>query len=244
MLILDQSPILLSDRTGKNSPFDSLKSGDRILVLHDGIQESYPARTGVYALWKTGSGTVSDLPQSVLNTLAELGWQLDNAPDSKPFTAYESHTSWANYGDISLLWAASLYPEKAALNSALDLPLFRLDSPADLEAFKAQFSPHFSMDHRYDEIPSFTQATADMDQAFFDANVLFVTYVSSGSCSYRFGVDHISCDGSKLTIYAQQTNDVEVGDCAMAGWWLTVSVARDQLIGITAYDALFYPRTG
>jgi len=41
----------------------------------------------------------------------------------------------------------------------------------------------------------------------------------------------------------QRTDSFEVGDCAMAGWFLTVSLPKEQLSGITAYDAVFSNRT-
>ena len=50
MLVVDNSPIQLSDRT-KNVPLPGgLSTGDKILVLHDGVAESYPARTGTQSV--------------------------------------------------------------------------------------------------------------------------------------------------------------------------------------------------
>lgn len=42
MLILDNSPITMSDRRDCDF-FDNLDTGDKILVIHDGIAESYPS---------------------------------------------------------------------------------------------------------------------------------------------------------------------------------------------------------
>ncbi len=73
MLILDNSPIQLSDRKDKIS-FERFDVGDEILVIHDGIEESYPGQTGVYAVFELNSGTINDIPKDVLNSLIELGW--------------------------------------------------------------------------------------------------------------------------------------------------------------------------
>ncbi|MBQ3136299.1 MAG: hypothetical protein IJB74_02335 [Clostridia bacterium] len=73
MLILDSSPIQLSDRKGKIS-FEKFDIGDEILVMHDGIEESYPGKTGVYAAFKLSDGTADDIPQEVIKSLVELGW--------------------------------------------------------------------------------------------------------------------------------------------------------------------------
>lgn len=73
MIIKNESPIQMLNRTNKKI-FDNLENGDKILVIHTGIEESYPARTGVYGIIKLGNGTITDIPQKVMNTLTELEW--------------------------------------------------------------------------------------------------------------------------------------------------------------------------
>jgi len=73
MLILDNAPIVMSDRKGR-ALFDDLDIGDEILVVHDGIAESYPGKKIVYAVFKLSSGTMGYIPQKVVNQLIELGW--------------------------------------------------------------------------------------------------------------------------------------------------------------------------
>lgn len=73
LLIRDNSPIVMSNRTEKEL-FDDLDIGDMILVIHDGIAETYPGRTGVYAILKLNDGTIDDIPKNVVNQLNELGW--------------------------------------------------------------------------------------------------------------------------------------------------------------------------
>ena len=73
LLIRDNSPIVMSNRTEKEL-FDDLDIGDMILVIHDGIAETYPGRTGVYAIFKLSNGAIDDIPKNVVNQLMELGW--------------------------------------------------------------------------------------------------------------------------------------------------------------------------
>ena len=81
LFILDNSPIVMSGRT-KSDLFGRLEDGDKILVIHDGIQETYPGRTGVYAVFKVGGGTAGDIPQNVVDQLTESGW-LDAAAEKQ-----------------------------------------------------------------------------------------------------------------------------------------------------------------
>ena len=69
----NNSPIEMSNQSDKKL-FADLSSGDEILVLHDGIQESYPARTSAYYCKKLSDGKAEDVPQSVIESLTEMGW--------------------------------------------------------------------------------------------------------------------------------------------------------------------------
>ena len=71
VLILDNSPISMS---GNDDMFKKCESGDKILVFHDGILESYPAQTRAYFVMKLADGEMTDIPETVLVSLDELGW--------------------------------------------------------------------------------------------------------------------------------------------------------------------------
>ena len=73
MVVMDKTPIVMHS---KIVSFDGLVSGDRIFILHDGMEETYPARTGVYFLMKIGTdGTVDE---TVLQQLSDLGWEIND----------------------------------------------------------------------------------------------------------------------------------------------------------------------
>ena len=76
MLILDNSPIQMSCRTNHEDLYAKLSDGDKVLVLHDGIVESYPGRTGAYAIFKLEDGSIADIPDAVMESLTELGWKI------------------------------------------------------------------------------------------------------------------------------------------------------------------------
>lgn len=73
LLISHNSPIVLGNR-GRAWVTEGLSTGDEVLVIHDGIAESYPAQTGAYFVYRKGGGTMADLPPQVLDSLRELGW--------------------------------------------------------------------------------------------------------------------------------------------------------------------------
>lgn len=74
LLILENSPISMGNRTKDEHLFSDLSSGDEILVLHDGIAESYPGQTGVYFCLRLKDGSIEDISENVLAGLRELDW--------------------------------------------------------------------------------------------------------------------------------------------------------------------------
>ena len=240
LLIDGNTPIQLSDRTKVGKLFDGLASGDRIRVLHDGVAESYPARTGAYGISKLVSGSIEDIPISVLESLMDLGWTFDGikrAEQPIPVNPFPTAVSWANYGNETLLWSHALNRDKAGISSVQHLPVLRFDSATELDAFKSEVSDEFDTQHDYDEIPSFDAVTSKMNEDFFASNSLLLVYVWSGSCTWRYGVNRVDIEKDYLSVHVQRTDSFEVGDCAMAGWFITLSVPKDTLDGITVFDA-------
>ena len=78
MIVVDEnSPIIMrdrSDKTGKGELFEGLVTGDRILVVHTGIAESYPAQTGAYFIIKLSGGSIDDIPDKIIDELTQMGW--------------------------------------------------------------------------------------------------------------------------------------------------------------------------
>lgn len=104
MLIRDNSPISMGNPRNNSGLFDGLENGDEILVLHDGINESYPGKTGAYAIFKLNDGDIADIPAEVLTSLTELGWWdgvnptgLEKIPDTMP-EDFSFALTWNCYG--------------------------------------------------------------------------------------------------------------------------------------------------
>ncbi len=74
MLVVDNSPIVMSDRTENKDLFKNCTNGDKVLVFHNGIAESYPAQSGVYFSIKLKDGYETDIPTEVIDSLTALGW--------------------------------------------------------------------------------------------------------------------------------------------------------------------------
>ncbi len=69
----DNTPVLVFDKTKNGSLFSALTDGDKVLLLHDGIEETYPAKTGGYFVLRLKNGQRSDLPKEFIEALTEMG---------------------------------------------------------------------------------------------------------------------------------------------------------------------------
>ena len=74
LIVLDDSPVVMGNCTRDENLFVGLKTGNQVLILHDGIRESYPAQTGVYFCMNIGSGDPDKIPAHIMESLTELGW--------------------------------------------------------------------------------------------------------------------------------------------------------------------------
>ena len=75
-MIIDErgSPIRYSYKKAHGTDVEKLTDGDRILIISDLINESYPASTSARFIIKLGDGDISDIPENTLMSFSELGW--------------------------------------------------------------------------------------------------------------------------------------------------------------------------
>lgn len=84
VLLLDGSPVEL---TGKDN-FGDLQTGDKVLVLHSDIRETYPGSTDVHFLLRLKKGSSKDIPASVTEDLDSLGWKIvESVPEDAAVSA-------------------------------------------------------------------------------------------------------------------------------------------------------------
>ena len=72
MLIADSSPIVLNIEDIKN--VKKYSDGDLVKVWHDGVEETYPARTKAYRLNLIEKGDMADLDENIVRSLCDMGW--------------------------------------------------------------------------------------------------------------------------------------------------------------------------
>lgn len=184
----------------------------------------------------------------------EQPWDGDDGTEQKSPDPPQSGTE-GEEGDIDLSYKvayANWSEDKAIVRGCINgeffvysdrprLPLYRVTSAAELEGFKDTFENVLELHRGYNEVLSFDEQTAGYDPVFFQENDLLIAYVASSSGSFRFGLAGIRAEEDVLRLHVIKTNDPEVYDSAMSGWFVIAEVKKTQTAKFIRFDAVRDP---
>lgn len=201
------------------------------LTLTDGTTQEVLAYNPFFVINGTGYKTKYEPCEKLNNYANEL---LDDATD---INNYEKTVSYAGWSEDEKIFSGCLNLDQMYISSVKHCPVFKVNSYEDLENFKSSYDDVLSMNHGYDELPSFEDATSKYDENFFKSNTLFIVYVTANSGSYRFDIDNVYCDDDWFRIHIKQTNNPETHTQDMTGWFVTVAVKNDVVDNCRFFDA-------
>lgn len=134
-------------------------------------------------------------------------------------------------------YTTALNAGKMAISSVMHLPIFKFETLEEFQSFVANNGGQFLMDQRYDEAPSFHDATEHLDDAFFEERALLLVAVNANSGSYRYGVAAVAHEGESLCVHVETLNHPEAVTMDLAGWFVLVEVPKTMIAGCTEFDA-------
>ena len=76
LIVLDNSPTVMINKTNNKNVFSDLNTGDLIEIKYGAVMETYPAKTGIYSVKLIQKGNIQDVPQDILDSLNELNWEI------------------------------------------------------------------------------------------------------------------------------------------------------------------------
>ena len=75
------APTVMDNQSGIESLFDSLNSGDMIIVACPYMGEtSYPSKTSIFMCIQIAKGSLDDVPEATLSELHEMGYRFKGEP--------------------------------------------------------------------------------------------------------------------------------------------------------------------
>lgn len=211
MLIDDNSPIVLSNRLKNDKLFEGLENGDKIWVLHDGIQETYPARTVAYAVWKLEDGSMEDIPKEVLESLCELGWL--SQVESTEAVSFEAQ-----------------YIRTDGYHESMEYPMVRvIHSVEELKAYYDSNKDIYNLERRdkvyADTTIGFLDACDKYNESYFEKQFLVLVLLEEGSGSIRHEVTEVELvqtEQKQELVVNIITKVPEIGTDDMAEWHIFV----------------------
>lgn len=226
MFIDGNSPIVMSNRKDEDEMFAGLKTGDKILLLHSGIETSYPGRTGAYWCMKLANGSQADIPEQVMEELTKLGWVsiANEADPNGGAPAPEAYAFEAQYIRTDGCSEERRYPYHTVISSR-----------AELEAYYEANKDLYDLERREvvysDTSIGFLDACDKYDDAYFERQNLVLIVLQEGSGSIRHEITDVRRNmengGWDITI---DSKSPEVGTCDMAQWHLFLEVQMGDVI--------------
>lgn len=243
ILVLDDSPICLSNVKDKENLFDDIDNGDKILVLHDGINDTYPGQTGAYAVFKLEDGAVSDISKSVLNELTDMGWMscevyklAENLYAGDAFEVTASNVTYIN--DKTVLYKKALNSDKMNEDSIFNIPVYKFETMQDAKDFIVFFENEYLSDGYHGDIDDFKNIIKSMGEEYFKEYTVFLLYVITGNGATDVDVHSVYNDGENLCINIEKTTQTGVGGTAvMSGFFYTVAIEKESVKNCISYDA-------
>ena len=250
MLIEGNSPIVMSNRAGNEGIFDELETGDKILVLHDGVNESYPGGTGVYGIFRLGGGDISDIPEQVLEQLTDLGWLSEddnqgNEEGGHELVDRQAHKYDAQYIRTNSYHEGTPYPSVKVIHSVEELNTYYEANKGlyDLERKEKVYS---------DTTIGFLDACDKYDAAYFEEQILILVLLEEGSGSIRHevtGVETTETSGKQELLIHIERKVPESGTDDMAEWHIFVEpekdvTVRDEAEILVNLDGKLYSNSG
>lgn len=207
-LVDEGKAMIMSDQSGDRKLFDGLNTGDWILVLHGGVDESYPAQTGAYRVFRLSKGNESDLPRNLdIGAVKTDGTEAVLAAPTIDFDAQYIRTN-GSHENVA-------YPIVRIIRSAQELNAY-------YEAYKGEYDLERKDNVYSDETIGFLDACDQYDEAYFKEKILVMVLLSEGSGSIRHKVQsvHLSADG-QCSVYIDRIIPEE-GTCDIAEWHILI----------------------
>ena len=206
ILINKNSPVVLSDLSQKKDSFSDYVTGDRLLVVHTGINESYPAQTGVYLSFRLGGGNEDEIPYEVTDSLKELGWIKKEKRAAKEIAFKYDIIKTGLPSDET-----SFFPAVTAINTK-----------AELDSFITENREKYGLN---DE---FVKYAAGYGDDFFSLQSLVVFLISEGSGSTDHKAEKVTADDNEVCFYINRITP-EAGTCDMAYYHIAFGISKEDI---------------
>ena len=208
----DNMAMRVSDCSKDAELFKGYQNGDKVILFHDGVNETYPAQTGGYYIIRTSKGDGTYKPADEVLGIVSFG---DDghllAAQPVDFEVQYIRTGTQNYDGP--------FPAAAVIHSTDELTAY-------YEENKEQFYLERREDPGTDYTIGFLDACDKYDAKFFENNALVFVVLEEGSGSTRHNVSTVKVDANGIMYINIISIDPDIGTCDMAYWHIMTEVPK------------------
>ena len=154
---------------------------------------------------------------------------------------YGNTVAYAGWSDDPMIADGALNKGQLGNENSNHLPIFKFDTLDDLNQFKAKYGGVLALDQGYNSVLSFNEALSKAQwdrEGFFADHSLLAVYVPANSGSLRFAVHDIEVTYESVCVSVEQINRPGEGSDDMAGWFVFVEIADEEISSCYAFDAI------
>jgi len=227
IIVMDNSPVALINRTLNKNALYKYDTGDKLLILHSAVRESYPGSTDVYFCMKIDEGSAKDIPEDVFVGLYELnrlsGTYLEEIGITPPEIAEDtSPKEDISYDAPSYAFTAQ-YVRTDAVGESDDFPaVIVLDTFDELNGYIEDNRELFDLDSE------FIAAVARYDEGYFLRQNLVLIRLEEPSGSIRHELTDVRRNHQWQLSIDRVTPEVQTDD--MAQWHIILEVQMGKVI--------------
>ncbi len=249
-LVDEGEAMLMSDQSKKQNVFENLSVGDLLLVVHDGVNETYPAQTGAYRIFRLKKGDASDLPENLDVGVRPLPDGYGQNPDDGNTTVSKDKVSDADIlKNMEQFNFSVQYIRTDGCHEDIEYPVVKIIRSVDeLNAYYEVNKEKYSLERREnpgsDYTTGFLDACDKYDAEYFKKQILVMVLLEEPSGSNRHEVKQAGIYGEdeKNMIIDISSLIPEVGTCDMALWHILIE--PEAGIAVADEDAVKVFRDG
>lgn len=221
IIVVDGGPVVLSNHTLDKNALYKYDTGDKLLVVHGPIRETYPAGADAYFCLKIGEGSAKNIPEDVFTGLYELNWLSEAYLDEIGILSSPSH-------DTPFYAFTAQYTRTDAAGDTEDFPaILVLRSYAEFTDYVEAHREEFQLDLEF--IP----ACSRYDEEYFTKNDLIIIRLEEGSGSIRHEVTDVLQDDTGWQVRIDRVTPEECTD-DMAQWHILLEIQMGKVVNETS----------
>ncbi|MBO5968646.1 MAG: hypothetical protein J6S14_09135 [Clostridia bacterium] len=209
----DDMAMRVSDCTNDADLFKGYQNGDKVILFHNGVEESYPAQTGGYYIIRTSKGDGTYKPTDEVLGIGVLPDSM-RVPDGSPVDYDVQYIRTNGYHeDVK-------YPVVKVIRSVDELNNYynANKDKYDLGRHEKVYS---------DTTIGFLDACDKYDEAYFEKQSLIIVLLEEGSGSVRHKVESVIMGTDNVCYINIDSIVPEVGTDDMAEWHILIEPEQD-----------------